>query len=98
LIAVRGAQAVGEGGREFWSLARDNLTLMTTLTIDCDGCMMQGTDACSDCVVTFICDRSPEEAVVFDAAEERALGILGRGGLVPPIRHHLGRQRAGRPG
>ena len=70
---------------------------MTTLTIDCDGCIMQGTDVCSDCVVTFICDREPEDAVVFDAAEERALGMLGRGGLVPPIRHHLGRQRATTP-
>ncbi|HXW81978.1 MAG TPA: hypothetical protein VEJ84_20945 [Acidimicrobiales bacterium] len=63
---------------------------MDTLTIDCDGCIMQGTDACSDCVVTFICDRAPEDALVFDAAEERALGMLGRSGLVPPIRHHLG--------
>jgi hypothetical protein len=48
---------------------------------------MQGSDACSDCVVTFICDRSPEDAVVFDVAEERALRVLGRNGLVPPLRH-----------
>ena len=48
---------------------------------------MQGTDVCSDCVVTFICDRAPEDAVVFDAAEERALRLLGRNGFVPPLRH-----------
>jgi hypothetical protein len=60
---------------------------MATLTIECDGCIMQGSDACSDCVVTFICDRSPEDAVVFDVAEERALRVLGRNGLVPPLRH-----------
>ena len=60
---------------------------MATLTIDCDGCTMQGTDVCSDCVVTFICDRAPDDAVVFDAAEERALRLLGRSGLVPPLRH-----------
>jgi hypothetical protein len=60
---------------------------MATLTIDCDGCTMQGTDVCSDCVVTFICDRVPDDAVVFDAAEERALRLLGRAGLVPRLRH-----------
>jgi len=62
---------------------------MTTLTIECDGCMMHGTDACDDCVVTFICGREPESTVVFDVAEERALRTLGRGGLLPPLRHHL---------
>ncbi len=60
---------------------------MATLTIECDGCIMQGSDACSDCVVTFICDRAPEDAVVFDVVEERALRVLGRNGLVPPLRH-----------
>ena len=28
----------------------------TSLTIDCDECRMQGTSACADCVVTFLCD------------------------------------------
>jgi hypothetical protein len=60
---------------------------MANLTIDCDGCIMQGTDACGDCVVTFICDREPDDAIVFDVAEERALRVLGRSGLVPPLRH-----------
>jgi hypothetical protein len=67
---------------------------MTSLTIDCDRCVMQGTDACSDCVVSFICDREPDDAVVFDVAEERALRLLGRSGLVPPLRHL---QRTGGP-
>jgi hypothetical protein len=58
-----------------------------TLTIDCDGCIMQGTSACDDCVVTFICGREADDAVVFDIAEEQALRTLGRGGLVPPLRH-----------
>jgi hypothetical protein len=60
---------------------------MATLTIECGGCIMQGSDACCDCVVTFICDRAPEDAVVFEVAEERALRVLGRNGLVPPLRH-----------
>ncbi len=60
---------------------------MKTLIVDCDTCTMRRTEACGDCVVTFICDRAPEDAVVFDVSEERALRLLGRGGLVPPLRH-----------
>jgi len=68
---------------------------MTSLTIDCGSCVMQGTDACAGCVVSFICDREPEDAVIFDAAEERALRLLEGSGLVPPLRHV---RRAGTPG
>ncbi|HTW06224.1 MAG TPA: hypothetical protein VME46_01860 [Acidimicrobiales bacterium] len=68
---------------------------MTCLTIDCEQCAMRCTDACTDCVVTFLCDRSPDEAVVFDVNEERALRLLGRQGLVPPLRH---RRTAGAKG
>jgi hypothetical protein len=60
---------------------------MGTLTISCDDCRWQGTRACEECVVTFICDRAPTEAVVIDVAEMRALGALGRSGLLPPLRH-----------
>jgi hypothetical protein len=58
-----------------------------TLTISCDDCRMRDTSACEDCLVTFICDREPEDAVVIDAAEARAVRLLGTSGLVPPIRH-----------
>ena len=61
---------------------------MGTITISCDDCVMQGTDACHECVVTFICDRDPDDAVIIDAGEERALRVLGRSGLVPPLRHN----------
>jgi hypothetical protein len=57
------------------------------LVIDCDECAMQGTSACDDCVVTFICSRQPGEAVVVDVAEERALRLLSTGGLLPRLRH-----------
>jgi hypothetical protein len=60
---------------------------MTTLTIDCDECVMQGTSTCGDCVVTFICDREPDTAVVIDAEEARAVRLLHRAGLVPGLRH-----------
>jgi hypothetical protein len=60
---------------------------MTTLTIDCDECVMQGTDTCEDCVVTFLLDRDPDEAVVIDAAEARVVRLLAGAGLVPGLRH-----------
>lgn len=57
------------------------------LTIDCDECSMQGTDACADCVVTFLCGRDARTAVVIDIAEARAVRLLGDAGLVPMLRH-----------
>lgn len=57
------------------------------LTIDCDTCAMQDTDACDDCVVTFLVGRRPGDAVIIDVGVERALRVLGDGGLVPVLRH-----------
>ncbi len=57
------------------------------MTISCDECSMQSTSACDDCVVSFICDREPDEAVVFDVAEARAMRMLQGAGLVPELRH-----------
>src|SRR4051812_30693346 len=58
------------------------MVTMTTLSISCDDCKMQGTPACDDCVVTFLCNREPDEAVVIDAAEQRAMRLLQGAGLV----------------
>jgi hypothetical protein len=55
-------------------------------TIDCDECSLQGTSACDDCVVTFLC-RPERSAVVIDMAEARAVRLLGEAGLVPALRH-----------
>jgi hypothetical protein len=60
---------------------------MNVRTIDCGDCVMAGTAACEDCVVTFITSREPGEAVLVDADEERALRALGDRGLVPRLRH-----------
>lgn len=62
------------------------------LVIDCDDCVARRTDACDDCVVTFICSREPDEAVVIDVDEARALRLLSNSGLVPQLRH---RRRTG---
>ena len=58
-----------------------------TLTISCDECSMRSTPACDECVVSFICDREPDDAIVIDVAEERASRLLGQSGPVPPQRH-----------
>ena len=58
-----------------------------SIIINCDDCSLQGTSACDDCVVTFICGREPDEAVIIDAEEARAVRLLGQAGLVPQLRH-----------
>jgi hypothetical protein len=60
-------------------------------TIDCNDCVMADTGACDDCVVSFIVNREPGDAVVVDAAEARALKALGEEGLVPQLRHRTRR-------
>jgi hypothetical protein len=57
-----------------------------TFTIDCDQCAMQHTAACRDCVVSFLLEREPDDAVVIDADEARAMRLLERAGLVPSLR------------
>ncbi len=60
------------------------------LTIDCDCCELQGPAACDDCVVTFLLGREPDDAVVIDADEARAMRMLERAGLVPTLRFSAG--------
>lgn len=60
---------------------------MTCISIDCACCIRQGTDTCADCVVTFLVNREPNEAVIIDVAEFAALRRLQVAGLVPELRH-----------
>jgi hypothetical protein len=55
-------------------------------TIDCDRCALQGTAACRGCLVSFVLDREPGDAVVIDVEEARALRVLAQAGLVPSSR------------
>jgi hypothetical protein len=59
----------------------------STMRISCDECVMQHTEACDDCVVSFIVNREPGEAIVIDVEEERAVRLLSDAGLVPELRH-----------
>jgi hypothetical protein len=56
------------------------------LTIDCDCCTLRDTAACEDCVVSFLLEREPDDAVVIDADEARAMRMLERAGLLPTLR------------
>jgi hypothetical protein len=48
---------------------------------------MRATSACDDCVVTFIVNREPGDALIIDVDEARALRELARAGMVPRLRH-----------
>ena len=56
------------------------------ITIECDRCTRQDTAACRGCLVSFVLDREPGDAVIFDADEARALRVLAAAGLVPESR------------
>ena len=58
-----------------------------TFTIDCADCSHRQTSVCDDCVVSFIVGRQPEDAIVVDADEARAVRLLEQAGLVPGVRH-----------
>ena len=64
----------------------------SVLLIDCDDCILQDTNACADCVVSFLCGAEASQPVVVDLEEARAMRVLGDAGLAPPLRH---RRRTG---
>ncbi len=57
-----------------------------TIEISCDDCRLQDSEACAECVVTFLLDDAGG-ALVFDVAEARAVRLLQRAGLAPRLRH-----------
>jgi hypothetical protein len=61
--------------------------MSASITISCETCVMRESDACGDCVVSFLLDHDPNEAVVFSMEEARAVKLLASAGLVPTLRH-----------
>lgn len=59
---------------------------MSTITVECETCVMRDTAACDDCVVTYLLGREPDDAVVIDADEARAMRMLEHAGLLPTLR------------
>ena len=60
------------------------------IEVDCDTCIMRATAACDDCLVTYICEREPHEAVIITIDELRAMRTLSEAGLVPGLKHRRG--------
>lgn len=58
-----------------------------TIAISCDDCTIGPSEACEDCLVTFVLDHEEGQALVFDVDEARALHLLSSAGLVPSLRH-----------
>lgn len=54
------------------------------MMIDCDTCAVRG-PACGGCVMTVLMG-APPHGVELDDAEQAALSVLARSGLVPPLR------------
>lgn len=63
------------------------ISMGNAISVSCGDCVMQNTDHCSGCLVTFLCSREPDDAVIINAAEERAVRLLAKAGLVPEIKH-----------
>ena len=69
------------------------------LTISCDECSLQCTDACDDCVVTFVLRADDEstsptagvgaDGLVLDIDEARVVQLMSRAGLVPELRFRV---------
>lgn len=57
------------------------------LVIDCQTCVARLTDACADCIVTFLCDVEQDTPVVIEPPSARVLRLLHDEGLVPGIRY-----------
>jgi hypothetical protein len=55
------------------------------MIIDCDTCVMDGTSACADCIVTVLLRQDPGPLSLI-SEEEDAIGHLAEAGLVSPLR------------
>lgn len=56
------------------------------INIDCGDCALQASHSCDDCLVSFVISRDPDDAVVIDVDEARAIRALEDVGLLPPVR------------
>ena len=57
----------------------------TAISVSCDDCSLQATEACKDCLVTFLLGEE-SDAVIVDVMEARAMRMLQRAGLLPDLR------------
>ena len=91
LVRPRPCGRAAHGGVSFVGGPHTGGMTTAPLVIDCDTCVMRRTEACADCLVTFLCDDDDRGAIVIDAAEARAVTLLTRAGLAPALRHRCAR-------
>ena len=60
----------------------------SALVMSCDECALDRTTACADCVVSFVLDHEPGDAIIIDTAEEPGGRLLAGGGLIPRSSTH----------
>jgi hypothetical protein len=68
-----------------------------SLSISCDDCSLQCTDACTDCVVTYVLRASDErddaarevDGLALDCDEARVVRLFGKAGLVPELKFQV---------
>lgn len=85
--AVPQSSDPGERGRSAGPREAGGPVPGEAFVIDCAACVHQHTSVCEDCVVSFVVGREPDDALVVDAAEARAVHLLGSAGLLPALRH-----------
>jgi hypothetical protein len=73
-------------------MARADAPADGVVRIDCDDCAHRDSHVCDDCLVTFLCEREPDGAVVIPLEEVRSVRMLQDAGLAPRVRH---RRRVG---
>jgi hypothetical protein len=56
------------------------------LVVDCDGCAGNGTSACADCVISHVLAGEAPVRLTLESADERAVRLLAKAGLVPDLR------------
>ena len=93
--------AAGAARARPWRLShplRRVVAMATDLRISCDECVMEGTSACDDCVVTFLCGREPGRRRHDRRRRGPGAAPAGAGraraGAAPPPPHRMTRRAA----
>lgn len=68
----------------------------SSFSISCDTCSMQCTDACDDCLVTFLVtdegahpSTDHHDTLDLDLDQVRVVQMFGRAGLVPDLKYRV---------
>ncbi len=68
----------------------------SSFSISCDACSMQCTDACDDCLVTFVVrdnlgeqTDAHDDTLVLDLDQARVVRMFGNAGLVPDLKYRV---------